>query len=37
MEQMNWFWGLGSMGVTAGVTAIVYTVEDENVVFALGK
>jgi len=37
VEQMNWFWGLGSMGVAAGVTAIVYAVENEDVVFALGK
>ncbi|KAE9365178.1 hypothetical protein N431DRAFT_353302 [Stipitochalara longipes BDJ] len=36
VTQMNWFWGSGSMGVAAGVTAVVYSVEDENVVFALG-
>jgi hypothetical protein len=36
VEQMNWFWGSGSMVVAAGVTAIVYIIEDKNVTFALG-
>jgi len=37
VEQMNWFWGIGSILVAGGTTAIVYGVEDLNVVFALGK
>jgi hypothetical protein len=36
VEQMNWFWGSGSMVVAGGVTAIVYIIEDKSVVFALG-
>ncbi|TVY23122.1 hypothetical protein LHYA1_G007826 [Lachnellula hyalina] len=35
IAQMNWFWGIGSMIVAGGTTAIVYIVEDLNVVFAL--
>lgn len=37
VAQLNWFWGAGSLAVAVGVTVICYTVEDLNVVFALGK
>jgi hypothetical protein len=37
VEQMNWFWGIGSILVAGGTTAIVYAVDDLNVVFALGR
>lgn len=37
VEQINWLWGIGSILVAGGTTAIVYGVEDLNVVFALGK
>ena len=37
LVQLNWFWATGSMAVGSGMTAIVYGVDDVNVVFALGK
>ena len=37
LTQLNWFWGLGSMVVAAGMTVVVYVVEDLNVVFAIGR
>ncbi|KAI9743769.1 MAG: hypothetical protein M1818_002502 [Claussenomyces sp. TS43310] len=36
VEQMNWFWGIGSMIVAGGTTAIVYAVPNLDVVFAIG-
>ena len=35
--QMNWFWEVGSMGVAAGVTAVMFAVDDGNVTSALGR
>lgn len=37
VEQVNWFWGVGSIVVAGGTTGVVYGVEDLDVVFAIGK
>ena len=37
LAQLNWFWATGSLAVGSGTTAIVYGVDDLNVVFALGE
>ena len=37
LTQLNWFWGIGSLLAAVGVTAIVFVVDDMNVVFALGR
>jgi hypothetical protein len=37
VAQLNWFWGVGSLVVAGVVTVLTYTLEDLNVVFALGK
>ena len=37
LMQLNWFWATGSLAVGSGTMAVVYGVDDINVVFALGK
>ncbi|KIW94733.1 uncharacterized protein Z519_04710 [Cladophialophora bantiana CBS 173.52] len=37
LEELNWFWGLGSVVVATVTTIVVYVVKDLNVVFAIGQ
>lgn len=37
LQQLNWFWGLGSLAVAIMTTILVYTVESEDVAFGLGR
>jgi hypothetical protein len=37
LRDLNWFWGLGSLLAAVATTLVVYLVDNEDVVFALGK
>lgn len=37
LVQLNWFWGIGSVTMSAITTMIIYTVNNIDVIFALGK
>lgn len=36
LVRLNWFWGIGGLSVAAAMTGVIYGVQNEDVVFALG-
>jgi len=36
-QQLNWFWGAGSLAAAVALTVLIYAVNDEDVTFGLGK
>ena len=36
LQQLNWFWGIGSLAVAVTTSIAIYAVDSEDVAFALG-